>query len=145
MQAWLISSDGVYKFIAYSNTETLKYDMAVEKLVPHRPGPTRAVYSKDGQYLISAGSDGVVRRFKVDSGDEPLTLDPLHDDNITGVAVSNDHVVTCSEDATVSLLSIKGGDPTKICRCTLPIRDIAFSPDGEWVAIASEYVMTRFD
>ena len=25
-----------------------------------------------------------------------------------------------------------------LVRCTLPIRDIALSPDGRWVAIASE-------
>jgi hypothetical protein len=26
-----------------------------------------------------------------------------------------------------------------LARCTLPIRDLALSPDGLWVAIASEY------
>lgn len=27
-----------------------------------------------------------------------------------------------------------------LVRCTLPTRDIALSPDGSWVAVASEYV-----
>ena len=27
-----------------------------------------------------------------------------------------------------------------VSRCTLPIRDIAVSPDGQWAAIASEYI-----
>lgn len=25
-------------------------------------------------------------------------------------------------------------------RATLPIRDVALSPDGQWIAVASEYV-----
>lgn len=28
-----------------------------------------------------------------------------------------------------------------LTRCTLPVRDVAVSPDGQWVAIASEYVI----
>ena len=27
-----------------------------------------------------------------------------------------------------------------LTRCTLPIRDIALSPDGQWAAVASEWV-----
>ena len=29
-----------------------------------------------------------------------------------------------------------------IVRTTLPVRDVALSPDGNWIAIASEYVYT---
>ena len=28
-----------------------------------------------------------------------------------------------------------------LTRCTLPIRDIALSPDGQWAAVASEWVL----
>lgn len=110
------------------------------KLVPHRQGTTRAAYSKDGQFIFTTGADCVVRRFKLGSNEEPLALDPLHEDAVTGIVVSNEKIVTCSEDASVALFDIKGGESQKICRTTLPIREIAFSPDGQWVAIASEYV-----
>lgn len=108
------------------------------KLVPHRQGTTRAAYSKDGQFIFTTGADCVVRRFKLDTNEEPLTLDPLHEDAVTGIVVSNEKIVTCSEDASVALFDIKGGDSQKICRTTLPMRELAFSPDGQWVAIASE-------
>lgn len=108
------------------------------KLVPHRQGPTRAVYSKDGQFLYTTGSDCVVRRFKLGSSDEPLTLEPYHEDNVTGLICSNEKIVTCSEDASVSIFDIEAGESEKLCRSTLPVRDIAFSPDGQWVAVASE-------
>ena len=110
----------------------------LSKVVPHRPGPTRAAYSKDGQYLFTSGSDCVVRRFKLGLNDEPLTLDPYHEDNVTGLVVSNEKIVTCSEDATVAIFDIKGGESDKLCRTTLPIRDVAFSPDGDWIAVASD-------
>ena len=113
-------------------------DPSFTKLVPHRPGTTRAVYSKDGQFIFTTGADCFVRRFRVGSGEEPLSLDPLHEDAVTGIAVSNERLVTCSEDASVAMFDIKGGESEKICRTTLPMRDIAMSPDGQWVAIASE-------
>ena len=28
-----------------------------------------------------------------------------------------------------------------LVRCTLPVRDVALSPDGCWAAVASEYVL----
>ena len=80
-----------------------------------------------------------MRRFKLGSPDEPVVLDALHDDASSGIATSNDKLVTCSEDATVSIFDIKGTVADKLCRCSLPIREVAFSPDGAWVAIASEY------
>lgn len=111
---------------------------AFSKQVPHRQGLTRAAYSKDGQYIFTTGSDCVVRRFRLGSDEEPLALDPLHDDAVTGIIVSNEKVVTCSEDASVAMFDIEGGESQKICRTTLPIREVAFSPDGQWVAVASE-------
>lgn len=109
-----------------------------QKLVPHRPGSTRAVYSKDGQFIYTTGADCVVRRFRIGSDEEPLAFDPLHEDAVTGIAVSNEKIVTCSEDGTVAMFDVKGGDSEKICRTTLPMREITLSPDGKWAAIASE-------
>lgn len=108
------------------------------KLVPHRPGVTRAAYSIDGQFIYTTGADCVVRRFKLNSKEEPLLLDPLHEDGVTSIAVSDRNIVTCSEDASVAIFDVTGGESSKICRSTLPIREVALSPDGQWVAVASE-------
>lgn len=112
--------------------------MAPTRITPHREGTTRAVYSLDGAFVYTTGEDSVVRRFKLGSSDEPLALDAMHLDSATGIAVSNAKLVTCSEDATVSIFDVKGTTPDTLCRCSLPVRDVAFSPDGSWVAVASE-------
>lgn len=44
-----------------------------------------------------------------------------------------------SEDGTVWQYEIETGKMEKLLvRCALPVRDIAVSHDGEWVAVASE-------
>jgi chromosome transmission fidelity protein 4 len=53
----------------------------------------------------------------------------------------NDFFVTGSEDGAVCKYSLDTNSMERILtRCTLPIRDLAISPDGSWVAIASESV-----
>ena len=54
----------------------------------------------------------------------------------------NDFFVTGCEHGTVCKYSLKTDSLEEVLtRCTLPIRDIALSPDGNWVAVASEYVL----
>ena len=53
----------------------------------------------------------------------------------------NDFFLTGSEDGTVCMYSLDTFTYEKmLTRCTLPIRDIALSPDGQWAAVASEWV-----
>jgi hypothetical protein len=41
----------------------------------------------------------------------------------------------------VSRFSLENGKFEEILvRTTLPVRDVALSPDGNWIAVASEYV-----
>jgi chromosome transmission fidelity protein 4 len=43
----------------------------------------------------------------------------------------------------VSRFSLENGKFEEILvRTTLPVRDVALSPDGNWIAVASEYVYT---
>ncbi len=45
------------------------------------------------------------------------------------------------EDGTVCEYAVPSGDLKQLLvRTTLPIRDIALSPDEQWVAVSSEYV-----
>lgn len=56
--------------------------------------------------------------------------------------VQNDFFITGSEDGSVCKFSLETNALDEVLvRCSLPIRDLALSPDGEWVAVASEYVV----
>lgn len=44
-----------------------------------------------------------------------------------------------AEDGTVWQYEMETGNMDKqLVRCTLPVRDMSISKDGEWVAVASE-------
>ncbi|KTW28096.1 hypothetical protein T552_01957 [Pneumocystis carinii B80] len=120
--------------------------MAAQRLIPryaHTSGLTRLVYSQDGCFLITVGSNQVIRKFTVESDDEPLTTEH-HQDAITGVAVSKNQFATCSEDSTVSLFSLETNEClTMLTRCSLPVREIAFSSDGEWLAVCSDEIRVK--
>jgi chromosome transmission fidelity protein 4 len=46
-----------------------------------------------------------------------------------------------AEDGTVWQYNLQGGTMENLLvRCALPVRDVAISNDGEWVAVASELV-----
>ncbi|KAL7270941.1 DNA polymerase alpha accessory factor Mcl1 [Rhizina undulata] len=117
-----------------------------QRLIPryaHTAGPTSLVYSPDGKYLITVGSNNVIRKFTVASEDEPVTIEQNQDGN-TGVVASNDKFITSSEDGTVSLFSMSTNSLSQLLvRCSLPIRDIDLSPDGNWVAVASDETVVK--
>ena len=51
----------------------------------------------------------------------------------------NDFFLTGSEDGTVCMYSLETYTYEKmLTRFTLPVRDLAISPDGQWAAISSE-------
>ena len=57
------------------------------------------------------------------------------------IAGQNEFFITGSDDGAVCMYSLQTNQYEKmLTRCTLPIRDVALSPDGNWVAVASEYV-----
>lgn len=113
----------------------------MSKLLPkyaHSPGRTNLSYSPDGKYLFSVGVDRLIRKFTVGSTDEPDTVEH-HDGDIMAVATSENHFATCSEDGTVSLFDIKSNDyKGLLTRSSLPIRDIAFTPDGQFLAAVGD-------
>ena len=51
------------------------------------PGPTFNAYSPDGKYIVTVGTNNAIRKYTVDSEDEPETIDDCQDSN-TGLAVS---------------------------------------------------------
>jgi chromosome transmission fidelity protein 4 len=59
-------------------------------------------------------------------------------------ALQNEFFITGSEDGTVSKWSLETMLFDKILmRCSLPIRDVAISPDGKWCAVASDELVVK--
>ena len=106
----------------------------------HAPGPTFCSYTNNGRKLVTVGLNGALRVFQHGSDDEPAVID-VTTDNHLAVAATNDFFVVGAEDGSVTKYSLLTNSMEEILvRCTLCVRDIALSPDGEWVAVASEYV-----
>lgn len=52
---------------------------------------------------------------------------------------ANDFFVIASEEGDVTKYSLTTNSMDEmLIRCTAPPRDLALSPDGEWLAVASE-------
>jgi chromosome transmission fidelity protein 4 len=90
--------------------------------------------------LVTVGSNGLLRIFQHNSDDEPPVIDVLTDNHLA-VAATNDFFLVGAEDGSVTKYSLLTNSMQEILvRSTLPVRDIALSSDGQWVAVASEYV-----
>ncbi|KAI9716896.1 MAG: hypothetical protein M1812_005045 [Candelaria pacifica] len=109
----------------------------------HTPGPTSLIYTPNGRKLISAGSNNAIRVYTTGSDGEPNNVDDCQDSN-TAVVATDEFFITGSEDGTVCMYSLQTYSLDKILvRCTLPVRDIALSPDGKWAAVASDELVVK--
>lgn len=107
-------------------------------VVTDAPGPTFLAYTPNGQKLITAGLNGALRIFEHGSDDEPAIIDVITDNHMA-VAATNDFIVVGAEDGSVTKYSLLANSMEQILvRCSLPVRDIALSRDGEWAAVASD-------
>ncbi|KAI2632388.1 WD40 repeat-like protein [Hypoxylon sp. NC1633] len=118
---------------------------------PHRPrarpahtqGSTHCAYTPDGTKLVTVGSNNTIRLYKTGFDGEPINIDDCQEQNVS-VAASNDFFVVGSEDGTVSLYSISNtGFDKFLLRCSLPIRDVALTPDSKWCAVASDELTVK--
>ncbi|KAJ5595877.1 hypothetical protein N7450_002335 [Penicillium hetheringtonii] len=104
----------------------------------HTPGTTVLTYTPDGRRIITGGSNSAIRIYTVDEDGEPQTVDDGMDGHV-GVAATNKYFVMGSEDGNVwQYDAVTGKSGPILTRCALPIRDLALSRDGEWVAVASD-------
>ncbi|MCJ1302226.1 hypothetical protein MMC08_005029, partial [Hypocenomyce scalaris] len=109
----------------------------------HPPGSTSLTYTPNGRKLITAGSNNAIRVYETGSDGEPMNIDGCQENN-TAVVASNDFFITGSEDGTVWMYSLETNSMDKmLTRSTLPIRDIALSPDGNWAAVASDELTVK--
>ena len=104
----------------------------------HAPGPTFFTYTPNGRKLITAGLNGALRVFEHGSDDEPAIIDVQTENHLATVATDDFFIVGC-EDGSVTKYSLATNRMEEILlRCTAPVRDLALSPDGQWVAVASD-------
>ncbi|KAI1007894.1 Minichromosome loss protein 1 [Podosphaera aphanis] len=109
----------------------------------HTRGPTFLSYTPDGSRLITVGSNNTTRVYKTGFDGEPTNIDDCPEQN-TGVASANDFFVIGSEDGNISRFSLDTMSYEKyLTRCSLPIRDLALSPDGKWCAAASDEIVVK--
>ncbi|KAM7209448.1 Minichromosome loss protein 1 [Naviculisporaceae sp. PSN 640] len=109
----------------------------------HTQGPTRCVYTPDGSKLVTVGSNNTIRLYKTGFDGEPDNIDDCPEQNIA-VCSSNDFFVAGCEDGTVSLYKFENNLFDRfLVRATLPIRDVALSPDNKWCAVASDELSVK--
>lgn len=109
----------------------------------HTKGTTRCAYTPDGTRLVTVGSNNTIRLYKTGSDGEPTNIDECPEQN-AAVAASSEFFVVGSEDGTVSLYSLATASFERfLLRCSLPIRDVALSPDGKWCAVASDELTVK--
>lgn len=107
---------------------------------PHEPGPTRLSYSSNGQYLLTTGTNGLLRRFAVGTEDEPDTLE-LPGNGLT-VSCNDSRIIVGCEDGNAYLWDMGFREGTEssgiLVRATQPIRNVSISHDGKWVSICGD-------
>ncbi|KAL4875547.1 WD40-repeat-containing domain protein [Aspergillus karnatakaensis] len=109
----------------------------------HTPGTTVLTYTPDGRYIVTGGSNSAIRIYTVGQDGEPKTIEEGADGQL-GIGATNDYFFMGAEDGTVWQFEVQSGRMEKLLvRCALPVRDIAVSKDGEWVAVASDELTVK--
>ncbi|KAJ4306961.1 DNA polymerase alpha accessory factor Mcl1 [Collariella sp. IMI 366227] len=110
----------------------------------HTQGTTRCAYTPDGTRLVTVGSNNTIRLYKTGFDGEPTNIDDCQEQNLA-VAATNDFFIAGSEDGTVSYYAL--GDINMfdrfLLRTSLPVRDVAISPDSKWCAVASDELTVK--
>ncbi|KAK1145451.1 DNA polymerase alpha accessory factor Mcl1 [Aspergillus melleus] len=109
----------------------------------HTPGTTVLTYTPNGRHVVTGGSNSAIRIYTVGQDGEPKTVDEGVDGHL-GIGATNDSFIMGAEDGTVWQYEVGSGRMDKLLvRCALPVRDIAVSKDGEWVAVASDELTVK--
>ncbi|RYP29242.1 hypothetical protein DL767_006841 [Monosporascus sp. MG133] len=109
----------------------------------HTQGTTRCAYTPNGLRLVTVGSNNTIRLYKTGFDGEPINIDDCQEQNVS-LDASDDFFVVGSEDGTVSLYSVPDAAFDKfLLRCSLPIREVALSPDSKWCAVASDELTVK--
>lgn len=102
-------------------------------------GATYVSYTKKGDHLLVAGSNGLIRNYKVGQDDsEPDTMDILEE--ISDIAVlGDDKVAISSKIGEVELYSLSENKIIgKVIRSSLALRSLTFTHNGLMIAAAGD-------
>ncbi|KAB5586068.1 WD40-repeat-containing domain protein [Coniochaeta sp. 2T2.1] len=109
----------------------------------HTQGSTHCAYTPDGSRLVTVGSNNTIRLYKTGFDGEPANIDECQEQNVA-VSTNDDFFVAGSEDGTVSQYSLRTNTFERfLLRCSLPVRDVALSPDSKWCAVASDELSVK--
>ncbi|KAH6850858.1 WD40-repeat-containing domain protein [Chaetomium sp. MPI-CAGE-AT-0009] len=114
----------------------------------HTQGTTRCAYTPDGTKLVTVGSNNLIRIYKTGFDGEPDNIDDCQEQNLA-VAASNTFFVAGAEDGTVSYYILAATPHATsmfdkfLLRTSLPVRDVAISPDNKWCAVASDELTVK--
>jgi WD40 repeat protein len=103
-------------------------------------------YSPDGRWIASGGTDGSIRLWHAQTGEEIRRLGG-HTDTVFSVAFSPDgrRIACASADGTVRLWNVRTGKEIRQLEGnTNYIKSVAYSPDGRWIPSAATFNKSRF-
>ncbi len=92
----------------------------------------RAIFHPTYGQIFTAGSDGCVKYWSLDSGSCIASLGNLHRDEVTGLSVhaTGDYLASCSLDGSWTLCDIATGTALTKKKTNLGLQCINFHPDG---------------
>ncbi|WP_437672935.1 nSTAND1 domain-containing NTPase [Sorangium sp. So ce131] len=119
-------------------SDALRQNALFVTLRGHEQPLRAAVWSHDGQRVLSASDDGTARLWKADGTGDPVVFSG-HEGRINAVAFSPDdkRVLTASEDGTARLWGAGGNLIAVLNAGGGPVRRAAWSRDGGRVVTAS--------
>jgi chromosome transmission fidelity protein 4 len=98
--------------------------------------------------LVTVGSNNLIRVYKTGSDGEPANIDDCQEQNLA-VAASNTFFIAGAEDGTVSYYILATTPHATsmfdkfLLRTSMPVRDVAISPDNKWCAVASDELTVK--
>ncbi len=137
MIAVLLATQSMKLFPTSEATQILLSDNFTSHLISRmaHDGPVYSIaLSPDGKYLVSGGSDTIVRVWEVATGEEVTRM--IHDGRVITVAFSPDgkYVASSSdEDHTARVWEVVTSDEIVRINYEDEVTSIAFSPDGKYV------------
>ncbi len=131
------------QLVAASGETAVMWDLTTGESAPPISGHNglihHAIFSPDGQFLVTAGADGLVKLWDLQSGELVRTFSG-HSGPVLWVAFSSDgsQLATASVDKTARLWDVATGNVLRtILGHTSAVTAVAFSPDDTSLATAS--------
>ncbi len=130
---------GGYFLWSYVISDYLKYDRPSRTLKGHNREISSISFSPDGQMIASGSYDGTVKLWDVTSGNLKQTFDG-NEENVRTVSFSPDGRMVASggEDRAIELRDVASGKLLYVKNFKGDVLSLAFSPDGQSLAVASE-------